>query len=339
MQRFLHGEDIQKSVVDLIEKGERVDLAVAYWGKGAIDRLNLKSVQGKIRILCDLLSGGCNPNEIKRLLELSDKDHIQILHLNRLHAKVYWTPTNVIVGSANASANGLGDEGELGTIEAALLTDDVATRSTAATWFDNMWKKGKKIDDTLLDQAKEAWLRRTPIPKPEETVLDVYLNDVERFRKKVWITYYFSEASAEAEKKFHEIKELHYSASQIAKFGDENIPMYDESLDHVSAEMVGDSVIDVTDGVFEILEVVPYSPYSKKRCIILLKPKNNVRGYRFPKEQRDLFKKAIEHHLANKEKNLGKLTDEEKDFACNMEDFSEKAGDAHQYLVKALAEK
>lgn len=296
----------------------------------------MQSILQKLRehILCDLLSGGCNPNEIKSLLELSDKDHIQILHLNRLHAKVYWTPTNVIVGSANASANGLGDEGELGTIEAALLTDDVTTRNNAATWFDGMWKKGKKIDDAMLEQAKEAWLRRTSIPDPKKAVLDVYINDVEWFRRKVWITHYFSEASAEAKKKFHEIKELHYSASQIAKFDDENIPMYDESLDDVSTEMVGDFVIDVTDRTFEILEV---APYSEKRCIVLLKPKNNVRGLRFPKEQRALFRKAIEHHLANKKKNVGrKLTDEEKDFGCNLEDFSEKAGDAHQYLVKSF---
>jgi hypothetical protein len=303
------------------------------YGKGALEKERLNITGSKpTRIICDLLSGGCNPNEIERLLDLSSERDVQVRHLNRLHAKVYWTPTAAIVGSANASANGLGDEGNLGTIEAALLTDDKVALNAAAAWFEKIWEKAKTIDGVLLAQGREAWLRRAPAPNPEDTVLKVYVNDPEWFRRKLWITYYFSEASDAAEKKFHEIKQLHYSAHQIAKFDRENIPLYDLDRVDASSVNVGDAVIDAADRSFEILEV---APYSKESSIVLLKPKNTVCGLLFPAEQRRLIKQAIEHHIASKEKAAGRrLTDKEKDFGCNIEDLRKEAEDVHSYLVK-----
>jgi hypothetical protein len=185
----------------------------------------------------------------------------------------------------------------------------------------------------LLAQGRRAWLRRSPAPNPEDTVLEVYFNDPEWFRQKVWVTYYFSEASDAAKEKFHEIKRLHYSEHQITKFDNENMPLYDLSRDDISHENVRDAVIDAADrSPFEILEVVRYSDES---CIVLLKPTSRVRGLLFPQEQRLLIRQAIEQHTANKEKAAGqRLTNEEKDFGCNLDDLKKDFPDIHRYLTE-----
>jgi hypothetical protein len=107
-----------------------------------------------------LLSGGCNPHEINTLRNSSSKNGIEVRHLDRLHAKVYRTTKAVIVGSANASTNGLAED-RIGTIEAAILTDDAATLEETKTWFERKWKLSIPITDQLLEKAYELW---TPGP-------------------------------------------------------------------------------------------------------------------------------------------------------------------------------
>jgi len=67
---------------------DRADFAVAYWGKGATERLGLDKIRKKpVRIICDLWSGACNPNELQKLLDRGFKLRTK----DRLHAKVYIT--------------------------------------------------------------------------------------------------------------------------------------------------------------------------------------------------------------------------------------------------------
>jgi hypothetical protein len=112
-------------------------LAVAFWGDGAARKLGLDQRKGKTRILCDLYSGGCNPDEIKRLL----KPQIEVRYLKGLHAKLYCMEHGAVVGSSNASANGLGDENEdlSGTIELNAFFDERSVQAAAEKWFERHW--------------------------------------------------------------------------------------------------------------------------------------------------------------------------------------------------------
>ena len=77
-----------------------------------------------VRIICDLLSGACNPVEIEKLKGL---DGVRVRTRDRLHAKVWIGGNDVIVGSANASHNGLpGDDEDAAnaSIEAAVESHD-----------------------------------------------------------------------------------------------------------------------------------------------------------------------------------------------------------------------
>ncbi|MGH6779884.1 MAG: phospholipase D family protein, partial [Bradyrhizobium sp.] len=252
MLEFLHDTSILTSAKKLIEEGERIDLAVAYWGKGAKDRLNVTTAK-RTRIICDLLSGSCNPDEIRGLVDVSSESGIQVRHLDRLHAKIYWTPTAVIVGSANASANGLGDESRLGAIEAALMTDNASALKSVEEWFQSKWEQARPINEHLLEEGRKAWDGGT-IGYPVDTVLDVYVRDPERFRRRVWLTYFWSEGSHAAEKRFNEIKQQFYSPRQLARINDENLPVYDLDTSDVSSVRIGDVVVDVWDRLYEVLE-------------------------------------------------------------------------------------
>jgi phosphatidylserine/phosphatidylglycerophosphate/cardiolipin synthase-like enzyme len=78
-----------------------------------------------------------------------------VRHRSGLHAKVAITDTDLVVGSSNASAAGLGFN-ELSAetlIEAGALLSDARSRSDAASWFENEWERGTALDDKILATA------------------------------------------------------------------------------------------------------------------------------------------------------------------------------------------
>ena len=85
--RFLAGTDIQAQVRRLASGSGEVMAAVAYWGKGAAKQTGLAEHKNPkaVRVICDLLSGACNPDEIKTLAHLG----FSVSTLDRLHAKVW----------------------------------------------------------------------------------------------------------------------------------------------------------------------------------------------------------------------------------------------------------
>jgi hypothetical protein len=123
MLKFVAESHLARPVAEKLSGAERVNLAVSFWGDGACEKLGLDKTVAHVRIICDPWSGACNPKELKTLL---GKSNIELLALRGLHSKVYWTPHWMLVSSANASANGLGDEARelAGTVEAGICTDD-----------------------------------------------------------------------------------------------------------------------------------------------------------------------------------------------------------------------
>jgi HKD family nuclease len=92
-----------KRIRKMVKGCSDLRIAVAFWGEGAAKTLRLTGAR-RGRIICNLESGACNPKEVRKLRaskRLKLKTHAQ------LHAKIYWSPTAAMVGSSNASANGL----------------------------------------------------------------------------------------------------------------------------------------------------------------------------------------------------------------------------------------
>jgi hypothetical protein len=101
---FLADNQILKELSGVLKISDGADLAIAYWGANATKTLGIDIIKGPVRILCDAYSGACNPDELSKLLQLD----VDLRTRNGLHAKIVITSTSLIVGSANASANGLG---------------------------------------------------------------------------------------------------------------------------------------------------------------------------------------------------------------------------------------
>ena len=161
LMRFLTGSDIQEQVRKITSRSGEVMVAVAYWGKGAAERTGLSANDNSknVRIICDLLSGACNPAEIETLTQLG----FRVRTRDRLHAKVWIGGDDTIVGSANASANGLPGEDEQAanaSIEAVVVSHNPRLARDLRAWFEQQWCASSRIEDRHLDQARQLWKRR-----------------------------------------------------------------------------------------------------------------------------------------------------------------------------------
>ncbi|MDA8246102.1 phospholipase D family protein [Acidithiobacillus sp.] len=189
---------------------DNIDIAVAFWGDGAIEMLGL-SPERAFRILLDLGTGGTNPNEVRKLLKIAPKS---VRCVDRLHAKAYIAEKELVVGSANASANGLGLEGGEATRwhELGLRTDDVSAVKEAKGWFDRQWRSAKLIDDEMLQAAEKAWKNRqrtrpmSTAQKKTNLLEAVRANPSEFTNRRIWVTVIFEDLSKEARKELKEIK-------------------------------------------------------------------------------------------------------------------------------------
>jgi hypothetical protein len=167
---FKHGKGLTSSLREAI-KNTRIDVAVAFWGRDAFDLLNLKRARAGSRIICDAYSGACNPAAIKALLDAD----FEVYDQPGLHAKVYICDEVLIVGSANASANGLGEEdGEIAVgLEAALWTTEEAPVSDAKVWFERHVGSANRLSFQHLPRINELWeKRRIGRPLRQEMTLE-----------------------------------------------------------------------------------------------------------------------------------------------------------------------
>jgi hypothetical protein len=160
--RFLDGPGVETVIRELLTQATRIRAAVAFWGNGAAERLGIAGLDGKdVQIVCDLRSGGCNPNEVKRLQEILGSERIKTC--DGLHAKVWIADNAVLIGPSNASSNGLGFENEetKGLVEANLFVEDTSMLSTMSNWFEKtVWNNSLKITPQDLKRAHVVWKRR-----------------------------------------------------------------------------------------------------------------------------------------------------------------------------------
>lgn len=163
---ILTGPEAELQIGRFLGRCERARLAVAYWGAGAVKRLKLKEAAQRsadIQIVCDLLSGGCNPAEVEQLRKALGPEKIRTR--DGLHAKAWITDVGCVLGSSNASANGLGQEADetKGLVEANLAYPKPSPEDVAnwERWFEEQaWTGSKVIDDAMIEEARLRWSRR-----------------------------------------------------------------------------------------------------------------------------------------------------------------------------------
>ena len=229
--RFLTGSGIQTEVQRISRRPGKLRAAVAYWGDGAAERTGLAERENpdQIRIICDLLIGSCNPGEIKALMQRE----IHVKTLDHLHAKVWINGNEVILGSANASRNGLpvsDEDARQANIEAAFLSKEPSLAQDLKRWFKNQWKAATEIDDQMLALAEDLWTRRARSAKRAltPTLLQKIRNSdsSDQFSRLCLVAYPDEEYSDGAKKFFKEEGSRYYSDEGQQDFGHE-LPCYE----------------------------------------------------------------------------------------------------------------
>ena len=180
MCQFSAGAELANAINDVLG-GANVRCAVAFWGTGA-EALFQDAVRNQARIICDVTLGGTSP---KALRALGAPGNDRLRHIPGLHAKVYISDRGAIVGSANASQNGVGLGGPPGLIEAGVrLAPDSEAYRRAIPWFETQWKEAQRVDDAAVDLATQRF-RPGRVPGGRAvrrgSLLDLIAADPDRF--------------------------------------------------------------------------------------------------------------------------------------------------------------
>lgn len=183
-------DEILSEIKRLFKSASKIKCAVAFWGKGASDLFS-NSKAKSIEIVCNLMSGGTNPDEIETIMD-DIKKNGEVRMDNTLHAKVFWTDKGMVIGSANASANGLSLEGaEIeGWKEMSVLIEDQKLIKEAEKWFDKVFMESKKIKKNDISDAKKIWKKQSGgrINSGKELSFIEALQTGSYFRRNIWIT-------------------------------------------------------------------------------------------------------------------------------------------------------
>jgi hypothetical protein len=135
-------------------------VAVAFWGRGAAKSLGLDARSGGVtRIVLNAQSGACNPAELRLLVKLFGEG---VRTHASLHAKVYANEEAVLIGSANASANGLGFDGDDevdGWAEACMYSRTPSVCAETSDWFEKLWADSVPLSAEIIKQADDLWRR------------------------------------------------------------------------------------------------------------------------------------------------------------------------------------
>ncbi|MBP2315476.1 phospholipase D family protein [Azospirillum soli] len=284
---FIPENKLAGQIKEILRDAQEVRVAVAFWGQGAVKNLGLPDVACPLRIVCNLDTGGTNPGEARRLLDIP---RAAVRTNPRLHAKVWWTDKAVILGSANASANGLSFEGaELsGWIEANVLSTDKALIKAVGRWFDNeVWDAGSRpIKNRDLQQATDLWkLRRRQRPHVGrgQSLLDELLTNPDAFRDRGdLIAVYGPGRMSEKEEELHaEAKEQRHDSKLDAYAGWQDVAVPGACV--VDFRSYQNKRLPSLRGIFRFLNDDPIFS-GEGNSIALCHKVRDVRGFGLPKD-------------------------------------------------------
>lgn len=151
---FLTGRALADRIREVCTADE-VDCAVAFWSGAVRDDLFPRWKTQKIRIICDI-SMGCNSKGSLRAYGAPDNPQLRV-H-DGLHAKVFISSAGAIIGSANASLNGIGRSNLApGNLEAGVFFEAASGGwHGAKEFFKDLWDEpGNALGPDQLARAPE----------------------------------------------------------------------------------------------------------------------------------------------------------------------------------------
>ena len=151
---FLQGDELS-SQIRKICSGKKVRCAVAFWGKGMAGSLFPNPKKQDIRIICDISMGATSRSALK---ELGAPENSDLKVCDGLHGKVYLSEFGAVIGSSNASDNGIGRiSGQGGKLlEAGVFcSTESAAYTGASKWFDKVFEASGSVDEKKLSEAQE----------------------------------------------------------------------------------------------------------------------------------------------------------------------------------------
>ena len=164
MPKFLNGPKLRRALQKAYKKENFARLAVAYWGDGTAKDLGLSG--DAVQVTCNLMGGGTNPEEVKRLI----KKGVQVKHHDGLHAKLGIVGGVAFLGSSNMSANGLGSEkAKAGWSEANILYS--SKRAEIVKMFDELWKASREVTPDDLALAQRRWNLRAEAAREADKIV------------------------------------------------------------------------------------------------------------------------------------------------------------------------
>ncbi len=177
--KFLDEVGAREAIRELLKSATEAKIAVPFWGAGAAEALGLDRTGLRLEIVCNLESGACNPHEIRKIQAFDERSSVR--SDPRLHGKVYWTPSAVVLGSSNASTNGLAVEGASlsGWAEANVLSHDAGLIETTRAWFEGRRASAYEINEDDLTRAEKLWSLRAAAASPG---ISLRTNLLEAFR-------------------------------------------------------------------------------------------------------------------------------------------------------------
>lgn len=202
--KFLRKNNYLDSVKEVFSSDKELGIAVAFWGSDSIELFE-KMQSSKIRLVCNLESGACNPKVIEYLL---NHDSVDLRTHAWLHAKVLVNSDQAIIDSANISANGLSFEGSEteGWQEAGIVTTSQEIITETNEWFENIWLESVPITNEMLEKCVESWkkkrdnrLKLNKKQNSKQTLIRAAIERPEDFKdRKIFIVGYREDVSKEA---------------------------------------------------------------------------------------------------------------------------------------------
>ena len=202
---FLSSKSYLDQVQQLTHSSRNLDLAVAFWGNGA-EKIFSSWRGNRLRIICNLRSGGTNPHVIRRLQDIPG---IQIRNYDRLHAKVMVGDSAALIGSANFSANGLGFEGDEcdGWCEAGMFTGNPDLLGDVQTWYEAIWSEAIPVREDALREAEVSWRKRRDHRPALASSKRLVTQPAAALRdREIYLAIYWDPASERAHQAFAEVQ-------------------------------------------------------------------------------------------------------------------------------------
>ena len=204
--RFLREDEVKSAFRRMRRKASSVMVAAPFWGDGAADMLDL---QPGDRVLCRIDAPGCNPIALAQAIDRG----VKMKSHPRLHAKIYATAAQVIVGSSNPSRYGIVEEGEVArsSLEANILTDDSTIVEHALGMFDELWKSPESSRITSATIRREIERRAAePLMTPSRDLSGLTLlaacSQAPELFKSVYVVSYNEDLGEGGKEALHQLR-------------------------------------------------------------------------------------------------------------------------------------